>query len=116
MASIMMRSAVAKVLIAAVAVSTVGVVLAAEAPAPAPTGVSSASGSLPGTVATTLMVAITGSGIWSLSMKNLDPYSRFSRHEPNYKGIHCLESKMREDIWNFGTLARWQGCDFCTER
>ncbi|BBN15925.1 hypothetical protein MPTK1_7g02000 [Marchantia polymorpha subsp. ruderalis] len=66
MASIMMRSAVAKVLIAAVAVSTVGVVLAAEAPAPAPTGVSSASGFLPATVATTLMVAITGfvAGRW----------------------------------------------------
>ncbi|KAG6551978.1 hypothetical protein Mapa_006283 [Marchantia paleacea] len=59
MASIMMRSAVAKFLIAAVAVSSVGVALAADAPAPAPTGVSAASGFLPATVATRLMVAIT---------------------------------------------------------
>ncbi|BBN15926.1 hypothetical protein MPTK1_7g02010 [Marchantia polymorpha subsp. ruderalis] len=56
------RSAVAKVLMAAMAVSSVGVALAHEghAPAPAPLGTSAASGLLPGTMVTSLMVAITG--------------------------------------------------------
>ncbi|OAE31943.1 hypothetical protein AXG93_4485s1300 [Marchantia polymorpha subsp. ruderalis] len=59
-----MRSTFAKVLVAAVAVSSVGVALAHEghehAPAPAPLGVSAASGLLPTTVVTSLIVAITG--------------------------------------------------------
>ncbi|BBN16975.1 hypothetical protein MPTK1_7g10900 [Marchantia polymorpha subsp. ruderalis] len=59
-----MRSTFAKVLVAAVAVSSVGVALAHEghehAPAPAPMGMSAASGLLPTTVVTSLIVAITG--------------------------------------------------------
>ncbi|BBN15924.1 hypothetical protein MPTK1_7g01990 [Marchantia polymorpha subsp. ruderalis] len=60
-----MRSAVAKVLMAAVAVSSVGVALAHEAhehaPAPAPLATSAASGLLPGTMVASLIAVILGS-------------------------------------------------------
>ncbi|KAG6546649.1 hypothetical protein Mapa_011838 [Marchantia paleacea] len=49
-----------KVLVAAVAVSSVGVALATDAPAPAPLGVSAATGLLPTAMATSLIVAIFG--------------------------------------------------------
>ncbi|KAL2613567.1 hypothetical protein R1flu_025259 [Riccia fluitans] len=54
------RSTFAKILVAAVAVSSMGGAIAASAPAPGPLGESAAAGLMPTAVLTTLVVAITG--------------------------------------------------------
>ncbi|KAL3679797.1 hypothetical protein R1sor_022753 [Riccia sorocarpa] len=56
-----MKSAVAKTLVAVVAVSSIGAAMAAShAPAPSPSAQSAATGLLPTTLLTTFVVAITG--------------------------------------------------------